>query len=231
MEKRPQKTLARTLASGNILARCALAVMLFTPSLTGMTANRGLSAAAPQPQKEQREEQRESVRPRELVRIYSIVRSQRPDIAEPEIWRLSEVIYEETARRNLDPLMILALIRIESGFDAKAISPAGARGIMQIMPETGKKLAHRLSGEYGYSALRFTEESLDDPVLNLRLGIHYLHDLKKQFRNWTATLTAYNFGPGDTLSRIESNLALPEDFALLVLNAYEQYTQAPHSAF
>jgi soluble lytic murein transglycosylase len=144
---------------------------------------------------------------------------------------LSEVIYEETARRNLDPLMVLALIRIESGFDSKAISPAGARGIMQIMPETGRRLAHRLSGEYAFSAVRFTEESLDDPVLNLRLGIHYLHDLKKQFRDWTATLTAYNFGPGDTLSRMESNLALSEDFALLVLNAYEQYNQIPHSSF
>lgn len=229
MEKRPQKTLPRTLTCGNALGRCALTVLLFTPALMGAIAGRGLSDTPAQ--MEEMQERRETVRPRELVRIYAIVRSHRPELTESDIWRLSEVIYEETARRDLDPLMIVALIRVESGFDSKAISPAGARGIMQIMPETGKKLAQRLSREYGFSAARFTDEALHDPVLNLRLGIHYLHDLKKQFRNWTATLTAYNFGPGDTLSRIENNLALSEDFALLVLNAYEQYKQVPHSAF
>jgi soluble lytic murein transglycosylase len=225
MEKRPQKTLARTLTCGANCAKLALALTLFLPALTGSFVSGRQESAAPvvSPASAVGEIQR----PKERMQIFSIVRSHRPDVAESEIWRLSEVIHEETSKRHLDPLMILALIRVESGFQADAVSPAGARGIMQIMPDTGRNLA----GEYGFHPARFTAESLDDPVLNLRLGIYYLHDLKKQFQDWSAALTAYNFGPIDTQNRIDNNLDLSEDFAALVLDAYRRYKSARHPAF
>ena len=137
----------------------------------------------------------ERARPKELVKIYSIVRSHRPDISESETWQLSEVIHEESLKRQLDPLLVLALIQVESSFQSAAVSPMGARGMMQIMPDTGRFLAETLAGEYGIRFAAFKPESLDDPVLNLRLGIYYLHDLRKQFQHLNHALTAYNFGP------------------------------------
>jgi soluble lytic murein transglycosylase len=171
------------------------------------------------------------VKPKELVQIYSIVRSHRPDISESETWKLSEVIHEESSKRHLDPLLVLALIQVESSFQPTAVSPMGARGMMQIMPDTGKFLAETLAGEYGYHAAAFKPESLDDPVLNLRLGIYYLHDLRNQFQHLNHALTAYNFGPADTQNRLENNLDLSGEFATLVLDFYQRYQKTKHPIF
>lgn len=232
MENRSQKALARILACGKALAQWSLILVLFAPPLRLMEPPRLPEVSeSPRPHLAGDKAPREASRSRDLVRIFSIIRSHRPDAAEPEVWRISEVIHEESTKRRLDPLMVLALIRVESRFQTQAVSPAGARGIMQIMPETGKTLAAALGGEHSSLPARFTAESLDDPILNLRLGIHYLHDLKNQFQNWTATLTAYNFGPGDTWSRIEKNAGLSEEFAMLVINAYERYKRHQYPSF
>lgn len=210
-------------------ARLALSIALFVPAwavFSGSMAREVPAAAVAQAHAVV-----ELLRPKELVQIFSIVRSHRADVAESEIWRLSEVIHEETTKRGLDPLMVLALIRVESGFQAAAVSPAGARGIMQIMPDTGRSLAGATVKEYGVHPVRFTAEALDDPVLNLRLGIYYLHHLKRQFRDWSVALTAYNFGPIDTQNRIDNNLDLSDDFAALVLDAYQRYKNTRHPAF
>ena len=117
--------------------------------------------------------------PKELVKIYNIVKSHRADITDSEAWRVSEVIFEESLKRNIDPMLVLAVIEVESRFQYAAISPVGARGIMQIMPDTGKFLTDTLGRELGVSRSSFRPESLDDPMLNIRMGVYYLHDLKK----------------------------------------------------
>ena len=77
----------------------------------------------------------------------------------------------------------------------------GARGMMQIMPDTGKFLAKTLAREYGFHPVAFRPESLDDPVLNVRLGIYYLKNLHEQFEHLKLALTAYNIGPGEIQNR------------------------------
>jgi soluble lytic murein transglycosylase len=231
MEKRLKKTLARTLSGGRATAKLALTLALFSPALSVF------DKIVPQEQGSDQEiissavEVVPVVRPKELVKINAILRSHRPDISESESWRLSEVIFEESARRQLDPLVVTALIQVESGFKSAAISPMGARGIMQIMPDTGKFLAETVAGEYGFQLAAFSPELLDDPVLNLRLGIYYLHDLKKQFQHLNVALTAYNFGPSDTQNRLENNLDLSEEFASLVLDAYQRHKMVRQPAF
>jgi soluble lytic murein transglycosylase-like protein len=226
MDQDSQKASSRASSCGKAFARFSLIVLLFAPALPAALQPRA-PAGDDRPRAAAAAAVRDISGPRILTRIFSIIRPHRPEVAESEIWRLAEVIHEETRRRQLDPLMILALILVESRFQPDAVSPAGARGIMQIMPETGRTLA----ADHGFPEARFTAESLDDPIVNLRLGIHYLHDLKKQFRDWTATLTAYNFGPGDTLNRIESNTALSEHFATLVIDAYAHYQRSQHPPF
>ncbi len=86
--------------------------------------------------------------------------------------------------------LLLAMIRQESGFYASAVSPAGARGLLQLMPRTARKTAQRL--RLPYSSRRL----LSDPAYNLTLGRAYLDDLKATFAGSDAlALAAYNAGP------------------------------------
>ena len=90
----------------------------------------------------------------------------------------------------LDQSYILALIRQESEFDASANSHVGARGLMQIMPATGKLLGKKTG--LSYSPEKLTE----DEFFNLQLGSYYLTDLYKNFdNNIYLALAAYNAGP------------------------------------
>ena len=231
MEKRPQKTLARTLNRVQTCSQGILIVMLFAPALvafqqfnpereTGQTARIAaeIEAVAETP-------------PDELVKIHTVIKSHRPDISDAEAWRVSEVILEESAKRHLDPMMVLAVIRVESGFQYTMVSPMGARGIMQIMPETGKALTKTLSDEYGFHPASFRPESLDDPLLNIRLGVYYLHDLTKQFRSLNLALLAYNAGPAQIQNRLLNNIAVSDEYATLVFDAYHSLKQSQPPTF
>ena len=86
---------------------------------------------------------------------------------------------------------MLALIRQESAFDPRAVSRVGARGMMQLMPATAKRVA-RATGK-AYSRARL----LDDPRYNIQLGTVYLDSMKERFGQSSAlALAAYNAGPG-----------------------------------
>ncbi|MDD2876763.1 MAG: lytic transglycosylase domain-containing protein [Acidiphilium sp.] len=89
---------------------------------------------------------------------------------------------------NVDPSLVYALARTESGFDANAISPVGARGLMQLMPETASAMARR-GGIVGNPG---------SPSVNLALGQNYLRYLAHQpgvQRNLLDILASYNAGP------------------------------------
>ncbi len=231
MEKRRKKTLARTLGCAQATAQWALVILLFFPALSAFDRKMPQEESGAEEHSSDAFDVVEIIRPKELVKINAILRSHRPDISDSESWRLSEVIFEESAKRQLDPLIVTALIQVESGFQAAAVSPMGARGMMQIMPDTGKFLAEVVAGEDGFQRAAFRPESLDDPVFNLRLGIYYLHDLKKQFQHLTLALTAYNFGPADTQNRLENNLDLSDEFASLVFEAYQRHKKIRPPAF
>jgi len=90
---------------------------------------------------------------------------------------------------TIDPALVYALARTESGFDPGAVSPAGARGLMQLMPETASYI-RRSQGISG---------TLGNPSANLALGqayIRYLGDQTGISDNLLAILASYNAGPG-----------------------------------
>lgn len=93
---------------------------------------------------------------------------------------------------GFEPRLIYAVIRTESGFDAGAVSEAGATGLMQLMPQT----AAFISGKAGVQG--FTKQDLYDPSVNIRLGCSYLRYLADKFGNdMRLTLYAYNAGEGN----------------------------------
>jgi soluble lytic murein transglycosylase len=101
----------------------------------------------------------------------------------------SEDLRSNASRQDLDPYLVAALIRQESEFDPAARSRAGARGLMQIMPATGRLLARKAG------VRPFSSGKLYVPELSLQLGTLHLRDVLNQFENSLEyTLAAYNAG-------------------------------------
>ncbi len=100
-------------------------------------------------------------------------------------------IRDASNTHNIDFELIQALIATESGFDARAVSPKGAVGLMQIMPATAQR--------YGVTSDRKVpiETKLTDPRTNIRAGSRYLSDLIRMFPGkLELALAAYNAGEG-----------------------------------
>jgi soluble lytic murein transglycosylase len=96
--------------------------------------------------------------------------------------------------------LVLAVIRQESAFHPEAKSRAGARGLMQLMPGTARKVAKGL--RMRYSRRRLTAE----PEFNVKLGQAYLGDLIKEFDgSYVLALAAYNAGPGRARTWLRAN--------------------------
>ena len=112
-------------------------------------------------------------------------------LSETEVMRTAQALCEEAEQLGVDPLLFLALIRIESNYNHLAISPVGAEGLMQLMPPTAEWMAEK--HHFDWSARHSF-----DPVLNVRLGARYLVQLHKQFSRMDYALTAYNRGPRNT---------------------------------
>ena len=99
-----------------------------------------------------------------------------------------EEITKYAGQFDLDPLLVTAVIRVESKFIPEARSSKGAIGLMQLMPETARWAAGQMGIEY-------SEASLLDPEVNILIGCWYLSFLEHQYNgNFTAALAAYNGG-------------------------------------
>lgn len=102
------------------------------------------------------------------------------------------IVFHYALKNEVDPFLVAGIIRTESKFVPKAYSPKGAVGLMQIMPETGKWVAEQINYP------NFTQASLAEPELNIRIGTWYLASLKKEFHdNEILVLAAYNAGRGN----------------------------------
>jgi soluble lytic murein transglycosylase len=102
----------------------------------------------------------------------------------------ADAIDAEARAHGIDPFYVMALIRQESLFDPRAVSPVGATGLMQIMPATGREIADSTGWD------GFDDERLTDPALSLHFGSRYLEDQLTRFDGfWPAVLAAYNGGP------------------------------------
>ena len=105
-----------------------------------------------------------------------------------QVEQVAATLCEEVRRAQLEPLVVLALVDLESGFDATVVSSRGATGLMQLMPPTTAAVAkrHHLVSP-GTGDL--------DPAFNVTLGIRYLADLRSEFVSIDRALLAYNLGP------------------------------------
>jgi len=102
----------------------------------------------------------------------------------------ASLIEQQTGEKKLDKALVYGLIRRESTFDKHARSPVGARGLMQIMPATGKQIANRLKEKWKSAAILY------EPEVNVRFGTDYFQMLLERFDgNPVLAMAAYNAGP------------------------------------
>jgi soluble lytic murein transglycosylase-like protein len=123
--------------------------------------------------------------PSRLYRPFIIFRDKSFDLN-----KIKHLIRVYSKQYNLEPALVQAIIEVESAYQAKAISKAGAQGLMQIMPGTQKELG--LKDPF-------------DPSSNIEAGVRYLRRLLDRFGDLRLALAAYNAGP----ARVEQYKGIP----------------------
>lgn len=101
-------------------------------------------------------------------------------------------IYKVARATGVDGSLLSAIMKTESSFNPLAVSPKGAIGLMQIMPETGEWIAEK------NNIPDFTTELLFNPEVNIKVGALYIAELNKEYGgDTTLVLAAYNAGRGN----------------------------------
>lgn len=127
---------------------------------------------------------------------------------------LNEIIARTASLHDIDPAIIKAIVRAESGYDPKAVSKKGARGLMQLMPETAKAMG---------------VDNSFDPEHNIRGGVKYFKMLLDKFDGeMELALAAYNAGTG----KVRKYNGVPpyratKRFIRKVIRYYNYYKEKP----
>lgn len=142
-------------------------------------------------------------------------RSRHTALADHELVTLVRTIIREAERHDLDPALVMAVIHVESRGYHLAVSPVGALGLMQLMPDTGEELARKLDLPWR------GPDSLFDPILNVKLGTAYLRQLTNRYDSMPTALAAYNWGPGRIDRRLRAGSGVPRIYTQKVMKAYD----------
>ncbi|HRX59281.1 MAG TPA: lytic transglycosylase domain-containing protein [Eubacteriales bacterium] len=144
----------------------------------------------------------------------------------------TDLIQTYAGEYDLDPYLVQSIMRCESSNDPNAVSEAGAIGLMQIMPDTGTWIAHKLDLDDVY-----TQDMLYDPETNIRFACWYLNFLNGRFDGGVMKIVAaYNAGHGSVEDWLEDErfssdgelTVIPFEqtarYYEKVMTAYENYT-------
>ena len=143
-----------------------------------------------------------------------LLESKELPVSRDELRRVVRVVEKASRRHGADPLMVLAVIQVESRFDPWAVSPQGALGLMQLRPETAREFASRLGIPWTSDDLLF------DPEVNVAVGTCYLKHLLDRFDgNLDAALAAYERGPARVEARLARSAGVPLGYSNRVWDA------------
>ena len=126
---------------------------------------------------------------------------------------IKRIVVEEALNSRVPPSLALAVAKVESDFQERALSTAGARGVMQIMPATARV-------EFGVNV-----NELWDPRLNIQLGIDYLEQLYDRYGGkWSLALSHYNGGTLKGKGAKATPHGYTRKYVKAVLNWHRRYT-------
>jgi soluble lytic murein transglycosylase-like protein len=158
---------------------------------------------------------------REMERTVRLLDAAAGGSIPPEaLYRLAEIIRQNSAKYGYSPEMLLAVIAVESWFNPEAMGRyrggglSGAIGIMQVKYETAAYMAKTLGMG------QITREDLLNPEINMVLGTAYLVKLINQFNSFKLGILAYNLGPARVRTALAKNEALPMRYYEKVLRQY-----------
>lgn len=152
----------------------------------------------------------------ELGKVFVVLNDARIGLSTEQELELAATIIDYSRNYEIDPYFILAMIKTESAFNHRARSHKGAIGMMQILPATGEYIALELGLKWQ------GEETLFDPSSNVRIGIHYLSELKGRFSDDMKIATAaYNRGPSDLSRRLRNGRGLKFRYVDKVYSYYD----------
>ncbi|NOY25250.1 MAG: lytic transglycosylase domain-containing protein [Oligoflexia bacterium] len=137
-----------------------------------------------------------------------------PVVHLPELWRHGQAY-------DVDPFLVMAIMRQESRYQDTVLSHAGAIGLLQVMPRTGAKVAALLGqGQYSPAALEI-------PATNLRYGTYYLSLLLQRFGgSFPLAVASYNGGPHNISRWLRPWLARPEGIGMDALVEQIEYDES-----
>ena len=176
---------------------------------------------------------------RRMIKAEDYHQAQKLMIRVPESKRPDDVLYplaywsevsEAAISNGLDPLLMLSLMREESRFDPDAFSPAGAMGLMQLMPDTAHKHVK------GSDHVLTSTEDLFDPGVNVSIGSIYFNRLVQEFGSVAPSIAAYNAGERtvrkwlaansyDSYDEFVEDIPYKEtrDYVKRIMRSYERY--------
>jgi soluble lytic murein transglycosylase-like protein len=137
-----------------------------------------------------------------VARLDGRLEARIPALAADDRRALARTIVLEAVEARLDPLLVLAMIEVESAFDPAALSERGARGLMQLRVPTMRRELERHGLEL---------DDPHDPVANVQAGVRYLRRLLDAFGREEVALMAYNAGPNRILAYLRDG-EIPERF-------------------
>jgi len=128
---------------------------------------------------------------------------------------MAVLIYDTAVQEKIEPEIAFRLVRVESAFNTRAVSSAGALGLAQVMPKTARQFIPELQ-----------DEELFNRELNVQIGFRYLHDLIVTFEgNLPMALIAYNRGPSRLRQLLAGGIAPWNGYASSVLDGLTGYDE------
>ena len=152
--------------------------------------------------------------------------------------KYAEYVNQYAEQYGVDPLLIFAMIKIESNFNTDAKSSSEAKGLMQLMGNTATEVAQKIDEQEENKVEQNNIQELYEPEINIQLGTYYFSTLLTQYENIGIALAAYNAGMGRVNEWIEKGTILPDGsnleaipyqetnmYVRKVLNAYRIYQE------
>lgn len=161
--------------------------------------------------------QRDYIKHQKIERkIFEFLVDEGVDIPPERLLSISKMIYRTSKSHNLDYRLMLAIMKVESNYRHDAVSPKGARGLLQVKPSLAKYIAKDAGVNWG------GKNTLDEPEKNIKIGVYFFSMLMRDFESLNLALHAYNMGPTKFKKVLSENTRYNKKFSNLVLKEYDR---------
>ncbi len=148
--------------------------------------------------------------------IAAYLREHNANMPEDAVRDIANLIYTQSKEHDIDYRLVLAVMKVESNFKTDAVSPKGARGLLQVKPSLARGIAETLGVDWSGA------RSLNEPGNNIKFGVYHLSQLIEDFETLPWALFAYNSGSTRAKKLAAQQKKPGLRFAKAVLNEYEK---------